>query len=260
MQNASKNSCRFRHNCWYTHIDLSKTKDTQSEDQSMSDTDISQRNIPPSEHKGTPVPETSDTQEQPKETYAHKAAVPLPNNTAKSKTCQNVEPEVPKGNLSNKIQERHAYSRTKDGWFKCPVCKREYKYKKDLNKHINENHHHIETKTKRWVKCINCHNAYKSEDELTVHINDKHIADVRKYCRDCQMKFKSRNDFQQHQVDVHSDVRRHVPQHSQHQKDEEWHVHGRQRNYRDRYNKQRRDQQRGSKGRSDDVSKGNNYD
>ena len=40
-----KHSCRFRHNCWYTHIDLSKTKDTQSEDQSMSDTDISQRKM-----------------------------------------------------------------------------------------------------------------------------------------------------------------------------------------------------------------------
>ena len=40
-----KNSCRFRHNCWYLHLDLLKTKQTQSEDQSMSETDISQRSI-----------------------------------------------------------------------------------------------------------------------------------------------------------------------------------------------------------------------
>ena len=38
-----KNMCRFRHNCWYMHIDLPRPKETQSEDES--ENDISQRSI-----------------------------------------------------------------------------------------------------------------------------------------------------------------------------------------------------------------------
>ena len=104
---------------------------------------------------------------------------------------------------------RKNYKEKRCDWVKCSICKREIKYKKDLKEHMIEKHGKVPKKsTGNQYKCVNCKREYNQEKEFTKHINENHITDVRKFCKDCNEKFRTNNNFEVHQKTVHTPNKR----------------------------------------------------
>ena len=55
-----------------------------------------------------------------------------------------------------------------------------------------------------WLKCLNCGRECRGENALTEHINEKHVTDARRFCDECNIMFRTRLEFAEHQIRSHT--------------------------------------------------------
>ena len=192
-----------------------------------------------SEQKGTPVPETRDTQVQSKGTYANIAAavVPQPNNTPKPGICQDVkfkccicghgsinsdelklhimsehteqlQNSKPKTQNNKHVNSEH---KMREARFTCHRCEIYFRKEYDLNSHIASKHTVPTSKPESRKRaddplrynCQNCGRKFQTSHELNKHIDKVHVIDSRKFCRSCDIRFRNNSEFSSHVRDEH---------------------------------------------------------